>query len=1070
MKKIPRKRQDTGASQLRHALAKIDPPRLSDIYDRERVFALLESFSGRRLIWISAPPGYGKTTAVASWLRAHSGRMIWYQCDEGDADIASFFHFLTLSLTNEVKPDGKPLPSLTPELYGSLPTFVRNYFREFCAGFTTPTFLVLDNWQDIPATAPLRELLPIAVGEFPAGVTLVVISREEPAANLGRLRVTAQMATLGWEDLKLTEQETADIAARYRPASGQRSVMSPALLYQMTEGWAAGLAVMLRYEAGQQVTKLDIRHSAIQAVFDYLTSEVFDRLSDKIKDFLLRTACLEYISVPVAKQLTGNAAAQEILDSLVRINGFTLRRPVSGTYCYHPLFRELLRKRAAGGVDGGGQQELLTEAARILAENQDAEMAINLYLEAGRWQNAAQMVVQIAPTLIQQGRFKTLAGWIAALPEPLVSRSGWLTYWNAAAQMVIAFPSAALTFEQAYRLFAEERDELGQMLAVAAILQHLHISYSEFGRMVAWVDVLEDLLGHEPLFPTAGVELTVLTGLFSAMLLANRTNVRLSIYRDRIAHLMRGDLDKGSSIQAAIALSNYFAITGDIVQWRLVLPDFGATHDLSELGPASYIQFLWMQAYQYQLTGDTTRCQAIIDEGLAIAKRHDLPLFAARLRLALLQAIDFGSHTAEIAEGLLRIEGELQPAPRLMVVQFRYVKAMFHFAQGHLQAAAENIDVADALMRDTGYELAWILILVGKGEILCERGRLDEATNCLTQCEQILGGVQFPLMLFNMGLLRAEIARRSGNHSQFIDALTAAFSVGRTQGFANGFHSYPVILPRLIPYALERNIEVDYCRWLIRKRNFRPPMREVAGWPWPIQIQCLGRFQIQVGERVLELRGKAQRRPLNVLKALLVSRNGEEIAALTDRFWPDLDGDAARNAFDLAVHRLRKLLEEKNAILVSQGRIALNRNLVWVDAFALAALADAGDTHETAAERARRVVELYRGPFLIDEEGPWVFAERESLRGQFLRCVGQLGDIREGSHVDDGLIELYQRVLDIEPLAEEVYRKLIHCLVERGDHAEALRIYRRCEEVLASRLKARPSPQTRELYAWLVKQ
>jgi pentatricopeptide repeat protein len=106
----------------------------------------------------------------------------------------------------------------------------------------------------------------------------------------------------------------------------------------------------------------------------------------------------------------------------------------------------------------------------------------------------------------------------------------------------------------------------------------------------------------------------------------------------------------------------------------------------------------------------------------------------------------------------------------------------------------------------------------------------------------------------------------------------------------------------------------------------------------------------------------------------------------------------------------------------------------------------------------------------MDEEEPWVVAERESLRGQFLRCVGQLGEDLKGSHRDDELMELYQRVLDIEPLAEEIYRKLMHCLAGRGDHAEALRVYRRCEEMLSSGLQARPSPQTRELYAWLVKQ
>lgn len=181
-------------------LAKIDQPRLSGIYERRRIFSLLEEYSCRNIIWLSAPAGYGKTVAVASWLQARGSAAIWYQCDEGDADIASFFYFLSLALANHTGV-GDPLPSLSPELYAALPTFVRNYLRAFCSRLTPPTFVVLDNWQDIPAGAPLRELLAVAVEELPRGIVFVVISREEPAANLSRLQCTHKMATIGWTDL-----------------------------------------------------------------------------------------------------------------------------------------------------------------------------------------------------------------------------------------------------------------------------------------------------------------------------------------------------------------------------------------------------------------------------------------------------------------------------------------------------------------------------------------------------------------------------------------------------------------------------------------------------------------------------------------------------------------------------------------------------------------------------------------------------------------------------------------------------------------------------------------------------
>jgi LuxR family transcriptional regulator, maltose regulon positive regulatory protein len=676
------------AAEPRRPLAKIDPPRLSNVYQRKRLFALLEGYAESRVIWVSAPPGYGKTVAVASWLESRSAAVIWYQCDEGDADIASFFYFLSLAHAHHSSVKDYPLPSLSPELYAALPTYVRNYFREFCARLAAPTFVVLDNWQDVPEGAPLRDLLPIAIGELPAGIVVVVISREEPEANLTRLQVTGVMATLGWAELKLDEQETEGIAARYEPVGNQRTVMPAHDLHALTQGWAVGVAVMLRLEADHQVRQLNVSQVAIQTVFNYMTSEVFDRLSDTVKEFLLRTACLEYITVPVASELTQNSAARDILDSLVRTNAFTLQRPASATYYYHPLFRELLRSRAAIRFSATEQQDLLTAAARILMRTQDAEMAINLLLEARQWPEAAGTIVQIAPRLVQQGRFQTLSVWIDALPSPLASNSAWLTYWRGMAQMAIAFQDAASTFQHAYELFVAEKDMLGQMLAIAAILQHHHVSFTDFGRMVPWIGVLADLLGSEPRFPSSSVELSVLSGLFTAIILADLANPGLAECRDRIAELMRSDVDSRSKRSAAVALLNYFAISGDLVQCRALLPDSEWPHDGKELGPALRIQNIWMRAFQYQLTGEAERCKLLLDMGIEIANRHGLPLFARRLMLAKLQAMDFASRATEVSEGLSRLEPEFTFAPPLLVSNFKYVCAMFHLAQGNLQAAS----------------------------------------------------------------------------------------------------------------------------------------------------------------------------------------------------------------------------------------------------------------------------------------------------------------------------------------------------------------------------------------------
>jgi LuxR family transcriptional regulator, maltose regulon positive regulatory protein len=82
----PARVEDSNASALVIATKLIVPTARPDTIVRERLVALLDEASARPLVVVSAAAGYGKTTAVATWLATIEARRAWVSLDALDND------------------------------------------------------------------------------------------------------------------------------------------------------------------------------------------------------------------------------------------------------------------------------------------------------------------------------------------------------------------------------------------------------------------------------------------------------------------------------------------------------------------------------------------------------------------------------------------------------------------------------------------------------------------------------------------------------------------------------------------------------------------------------------------------------------------------------------------------------------------------------------------------------------------------------------------------------------------------------------------------------------------------
>jgi LuxR family maltose regulon positive regulatory protein len=232
------------------------------------------------------------------------------------------------------------------------------------------------------------------------------------------------------------------------------------------------------------------------------------------------------------------------------------------------------------------------------------------------------------------------------------------------------------------------------------------------------------------------------------------------------------------------------------------------------------------------------------------------------------------------------------------------------------------------------------------------------------------------------------------------------------------------------------------------------------------RIHVLGRFRLTKGGTPNTIPPRL-RKPRELLQAL-IAFGGTEVSAgvLIDALWPDSEGDAAYHALESALYRLRGLLDARDAVRMEGGKVSLNRDQLWVDMWEFEEeLQRPHDPQANGIEGIGRLRRLYQGHFLQHEaERPWVLKARQELRDRLLRAIRDAAHECERACRWEDAATLYRSGIELDSLNECLYRGLMLCHQQLGDHSEALQAYRRCRELLTRVLGIPPNAKTQALY------
>ncbi len=271
-----------------------------------------------------------------------------------------------------------------------------------------------------------------------------------------------------------------------------------------------------------------------------------------------------------------------------------------------------------------------------------------------------------------------------------------------------------------------------------------------------------------------------------------------------------------------------------------------------------------------------------------------------------------------------------------------------------------------------------------------------------------------------------------------------------------------------------------------RQNNRLYQQQPISGWSrlpavrcqdYPVRIHTLGRFSVQLHHQVVVTKQARQQRPMELLQALIaLGGRGISTELLSQLLWPDADGDAASNTFDVTLHRLRRLLDIRDLLLLRDHRLSLNSDLAWVDVWTFERLVNHAERLLVRANNpvvlrqlariGERLLTLYQGGFLDRESGnTWSLTLRERLRSKLLRHILDTGLIWEQCNEWEQAVRLYRKGLEVDPLPEELYQRLMLCYRATGRRGDALAVYHRCQDILYRHFQIQPSKETLELYA-----
>jgi ATP/maltotriose-dependent transcriptional regulator MalT len=1065
------------------------PRRRHDLLPRRRLLTFFHSHLDRKLLLISAPAGYGKTTLLSDFAHDADLPVCWYTLDPFDRDLDVVLEHLVAAIAARFPAFGQRTRNFLREttdpganLYPLVATLVQEIYDTIPEYF----FLVLDDHHTVEEQEQISEFLDLFVTYADENCHLIISSRTLPALpSLSLLVARRQAAGLSIDELRFTPHEIQALAKQnYHLELGPEQANK---LAERTGGWITGLLLTTAHRWEQAHGEVAVRGRINVDVYDYLSRQVLERQPDALRDFLLASSVLDELDPQLCSEVLGIERPAALMDQVRIRNLFiTEYEGEENQLRYHDLFRDFLRD-SLQQQDEPRYRALTLRAARVYAERGEWERAVSRYLASEQIQPVVDILQERSAHLFATGRWDTLAGWIDALPAAVQATHPRILMRRGQIHMERGKHDQALAiYDQAERAFHSAGDLPWQAYALAMRGYVLRFQ-GRYADAIACSQEALALVGGDG---ADGNHSTALTG-------ADRVDERLSLalaYRNAgICHFRQGQTTEGQeTFQKALRLYEALNAPYDV---GMVHHDLGFGYEMmgdlenavinyqaalerwQELrNPGPWANTLNSLGVIFYLQGRYDEAAQMLDEALAKSRtagdqRVEAFVWASlgdlyrdqgtyeRARQAYAQALEIAERSRA---------GFIQTYALNGLGAVSYLQNDLTQSKRQLQRAMELARIHRSRYEAGLCHTSLGILAIKQEDLVSAWTHLDHAVECFEP-----GGFQRELTVAY--LHRAQISFLAGDRKDALADLQRALDGAQDLAFDQYLVVEGQQMPDLLRHAHEQGLGGSRLPHLLER--IEALQAQQAERPEPVvQVERKQALKIfALGQPRVELEGQGIQwtttQSRDLLFCLLQYPQGLRKEEIGNIFWPDHPPHKLDGIFRSTLYRLRRSVF-RESVVFEEGLYSFNwESDYWFDVEAFEGLMDQAERTprtEQVGEFLTSALDLYKDDYLQDVYADWCTLERERLRDRRLDALESLARLCAGQGKLQRAIEVNEQLVALDPYREPAHQELMRCHFRLGDRVAAIRQYQTCVQILREDLGLSPTAETEELYLQII--